>query len=404
MSDVFVARQPILDRRLEVVGYELLFRDGPVRDEALITSAEGATATVVLNSFTEIGLERIVGSHTAWFNVSREFVLQGLARTLPPGLVLLEILEDQLVDDELIAEITALKQQGYRVALDDFHYRPEDKPLLELADVVKLDLQALGRDGLSREAARLAPYGVTVLAEKLETQEDYAYCSAAGCELFQGYFFCRPELVRDARVDATRLSLLEVLATLQDPGVDLAALERAIVRDIGLSYRLLRYINSAFFGLGQEVRSIGQALALLGLANLRKWVALSVFAGIDDKPAELTVTALIRARFCELAGERLPGTSRGELFTLGLFSVIDALMNTPIEAVLDRLPFPQDLREALITHRGDKGELLECIMAVEAGDFDRAEAIVPRAGELYREAVAWADQAAAPLFAEPTPG
>jgi len=156
MSDVFVARQPILDRRLEVVGYELLFRDGPVRDEALITSAEGATATVVLNSFTEIGLERIVGSHTAWFNVSREFVLQGLARTLPPGLVLLEILEDQLVDDELIAEITALKQQGYRVALDDFHYRPEDKPLLELADVVKLDLQALGRDGLSREAARLA--------------------------------------------------------------------------------------------------------------------------------------------------------------------------------------------------------------------------------------------------------
>lgn len=389
-----------MDRRLEVVGYELLFRDGPVSDEALITSPEGATATVVLNSFTEIGLERIVGSHTAWFNVSREFVLQGLARTLPPGLVLLEILEDELVDDRLIAAIAELKQHGYRMALDDFHYSPDAGPLLELADVVKLDLLALGRDGLSREVARLRPYGVTVLAEKLESQEDYAYCAGAGCELFQGYFFCRPELVHDTRVDATRLSLLEVLATLQDPAVELAALDRAIARDLGLSYRLLRYINSAFFGLGQEVRSIGQALALLGLANLRKWAALSVFAGVDDKPAELTVTALVRARFCELAGEHLRDTSRGELFTLGLFSVIDALMNTPIEEVLDRLPFPQDLRDALTTHSGTKGELLECITAVEAGAFDRAEAIVPRAGELYRESVAWADEAAAPMFAD----
>jgi len=400
MSDVFVARQPILDRRLAVVGYELLFRDGPVTDEALITSPEGATATVVLNSFTEIGLERIVGSHTAWFNVSREFVLQGLARTLPPGLVLLEILEDELVDDRFIAAIADLKQHGYRVALDDFHYSPDAGPLLELADVVKLDLLALGRDGLSREVARLRPYGVMVLAEKLESQEDYAYCYGAGCALFQGYFFCRPELVHDTRVDATRLSLLEVLATLQDPAVELAALERAIARDVGLSYRLLRYINSAFFGLGQEVRSIGQALALLGLANLRKWAALTVFAGIDDKPAELTVTALVRARFCELAGEHLRDTSRGELFTLGLFSVIDALMNTPIEQVLERLPFPQDLRDALTTHRGTMGQLLECITAVEAGGFDRAEAIVPRAGELYRESVAWADEAAAPMFAD----
>ena len=182
-----------------------------------------------------------------------------------------------------------------------------------------------------------------LLAEKVETQEDYAFCADLGCELFQGYFFCRPELLRDREIAASRLSLLEVIAALQDPGVDLAQLERLIARDVSLSFRLLRYINSAFFGLRMEVSSIGQALALLGVQNLRRWATLSVFASIDDKPPELTVTALIRGRFCELAGEHLSAI-QGELFTLGMFSVIDALMDTPIEEVLASIPFPGDMR------------------------------------------------------------
>jgi EAL and modified HD-GYP domain-containing signal transduction protein len=190
-----------------------------------------------------------------------------------------------------------------------------------------------------------------------------------------------------------------VLAALQDPAAQLSEVERMIVRDLGLSYRLLRYINSAFFGMRQQVRSIGQALALLGLEKLKHWAMLSIFASIDEKPSELTVTALIRARFCEHAGDRLRGSIRGELFTLGLFSVIDALMDTPIEALLAKIPFPKDMREALITHRGEKGRLLECVTALETGDFDQAEAIIPPAGELYLDALGWANQAADPLFA-----
>lgn len=399
MTEVCVARQPIFDQRLEVVGYELLFR-GQQATDAVITSAEGATATVLLSSFTEIGLERIVGTHTAWINVSREFVLDGLAQNIPPGLVLLEILEDQLIDARLIDAITKLKREGYRLALDDFQYSPDIEPLLALADVVKLDLLALGRENLSREIARLQPYGVTLLAEKLETQDDYDYCANAGCELFQGYFFCRPELVHGTRIDANRLAVLEILAALQEPAVDLHALENMIARDLGLSYRLLRYINSAFFGLRQQVRSISHALALLGLENLRHWAALSVFAGIDDKPAELTVTALIRARFCELAGQQHHNaSSRGELFTLGMFSVIDAFMDTPIDEVLAKIPFRQDMHQALSTHDGAMGRLLDCITALEAGDFDRAHSIVPNAGELYLASLTWAHDAADPLFA-----
>jgi EAL and modified HD-GYP domain-containing signal transduction protein len=343
-----------------------------------------------------------VGTKCAWVNVSREFVLGGLAQTLPPSLTLLEILEDQVIDEKLVSAVAELKHDGYHLALDDFTYDESCEPLLRLVDVVKLDLLALGREALSREVERLRPYGLTLLAEKLESREDYDYCMAAGCDLFQGYFFCRPELVRGRRIDANRLSLLEVLAALQEPDVELHTLERIIARDVGLSYRLLRYINSAFFGLRQEVRSIGQALALLGVESLSRWASLSVFASIDDKPQELTVTALIRGRFCELAGAKhLRAASHSELFTLGLFSVIDALMDTSIETVLAKIPFPPDICDALTSHRGEKGKLLACITALEAGAFDRAEELIPDAGELYLEALSWANEAADPLFEQP---
>lgn len=387
-----------------MVGYELLFRSSAASSTAVVSNPEAATATVVLNSLTEIGLEQIVGTKPAWVNTTREFLLGELAQTLPPRLTTLEILEDQVIDEPLIAAIAELRRQGYGLALDDFRYEASSDALLPLVDVVKLDLLALGREELLRHIELLRRYDVTVLAEKLETQDDYAFCAQAGCDLFQGFFFRHPELVRARRIGANRLSLLEVLGVLQDPAVQLHTVERIISRDVALSYRLLRYINSAFFGLRQQVRSIGQALALLGVETLTRWAALSIFASIDDKPAELTITALIRARFCELAGaQRAQLASRGELFTLGLFSVIDALMDMAIEDVLDKIPFPQDMCDALTAHDGEKGLLLECILALDAGDFDTALAITPDAGSLYLAAVIWANQAKDPLFDQTAP-
>jgi EAL and modified HD-GYP domain-containing signal transduction protein len=403
MAEVYVARQPIFNTALEVEGYELLFRGGSDA-EALVADSEGATAAVVLNSFTEIGLDRIVGPSTAWINVSREFVLSGLARTVPPGLVGLEILEDQVIDEYFIAAVHALKAQGYRLALDDFEYSPSADPLLPLVDVIKLDLMALGRDGLAEHVQRLRPYGTLLLAEKLETREDHAYCAALGCDLFQGFFFRQPELVHNRGIKANRISLLQTVSALQDPSVDLHALEQLISHDVALSFRLLRYINSAFFGLRMEVRSIGQALALLGVERLRHWTTLSLLASIDDKPAELTVTALVRARFCERAGTQRPGApSGGQLFTLGLFSVIDALMDAPIDEVIASIPFPEEMRHALVAQDGPQGVLLECVTALEAADFDRAQAIVPNAGELYLESMVWANDAAEALFGQAEP-
>ncbi len=404
MPDAFIARQPIFNPKLEAVGYELLFRgDGYVKDAASFADGERATATVVLNSLTELDLPRIVGTKTPWINVSREFVVDGLAEAIPADLVGLEIAENEQFDDELSTALRDLKQKRYRLALDDFQARPGSEPVLELFDVVKLNTEVLGRDGVREQVERLRSHSSRLLADKLATRPDHEFCVAAGCDLFQGYFFCRPAMLGTRGIAANRLALLQVVSALQSSAVEFSDIEQLIARDVALSFRLLRYVNSAFFGLRGDVRSIGQALALLGVENVRRWATLSVLASIDDKPTELTVTALIRARFCELAGARLGGLgSPAELFTLGLFSVIDAMMDAPMHDVVASLPLADDVREALAQRKGKKGQLLDCVVALEAGQEAPAPAVVTGAGELYLESLMWANGAAESLLGEST--
>ncbi len=399
MPDAFVARQPIFNPKLEVVGYELLFRgEGYVTDMATIANPESATATVVLNALTELDLERLVGTRTAWVNISREFVTGGLAHALPSGLVGLEIPETEQFDEDMVGALRDLKHEGYKLALDDFRFRPGSESLLGLFDVVKLNINELGRDRLSDLVKRLKPYEGKLVAEKLSTQADHEFCVEAGCDLFQGYFFCRPAVACTRGIAANRLALLQVAAQLNDPDVQLDQIEQVIAHDVALSFRLLRYVNSAFFGLRGDVRSIGQALALLGLDNLKRWATLSVLASIDDKPTELTVTALIRARFCELAGEPLGIASPSELFTLGLFSVLDAMMDAPMIDVIGSLPLAAEMREALVSRKGKRGILLDCVTALETGEISDMPSIVANAGELYLESMMWASAASESLF------
>jgi EAL and modified HD-GYP domain-containing signal transduction protein len=389
---VFIARQPIFDLRLEVVGYELLFR-GPNQNTAIVSDNDEATSTVVINAFTEMGLDTVVGDRRAWINVSRDFLLGGLARILPRSQVVLELLEDQLIDDALLDAMEDHRARGYTIALDDFAGSEAIAPALEHADIVKLDVLARDRAAVQEDVARLAGRGIALLAEKVETREDHEYCLELGFELFQGYFFCKPERMEARSVAPNRLSILQLVAALQDPKIEIAQLETLVSRDVALSYRLLRYINSAFFGLRREVDSIGRALMLLGIDNVKRWATLSIFASVDEKPRELIETALVRARFCELAGEG----NRDQLFTLGLFSVVDALMDAPMEDVIGSMPFPEEMAAALVSHAGPKGELLETALRYERGDF------VPPADELgdaYLEAIEWATSAADELFNE----
>ncbi len=395
MNEVLLARQPILDVDLTAVGYELLYREAG-SDQANVRDDELATARVSLRAMTEMELERLVDARRAWINVTREFVLGGLAETIPPDRVVLELLEDQLVDDALIDALAKLRSGGYQVALDDFTLTPDIERLLPKVDIVKLDLRALGAEGLTSLARDLSRHRLTLVAEKLEDHVDFEIALAAGCHLFQGYFFCRPEIIEGTLVPPNKLALLKLAADVQDPAVDLAALDRVISTDVALSYRLLRYINSAYFSLRQPVSTVMQAVAMLGIDNVRSWTTMMILAQIGGKPRELFITALVRARFCQLAGEgeRDPAP---ELFALGLFSVIDALTDRPMSTVVQSLPFPPEMRDALINRTG-RGRLLDCVAAMEEGEFSRARRIVPSAPEHYLEALAWTNETARHLL------
>lgn len=395
-SEVFIGRQPIFDRGRRVAGYEILFRAENL-SRADVTDDDADTATVVLNALTEIGLDRIVGEQLAWINLGVESLLSGIATVLPPAVTGFEILEGHLVDDAFIDAVRFLKSQGYRIALDDFEYTPALAHLVALADVVKLDHRALGRERFAAQVELLKPFPVAVLAEKVETQEDHDFCMALGCDLFQGFFYQEPELLRERRIELTAGSIVQVIAALQNKDLQFDQLEPLIAQDLPLSMRLLRYINSAFFGLRHEVTSVRQALVLLGMENVRQWATLTVMGSIEGKTPELTSTALIRARFCELAGVN-DGLDGGELFTVGLFSLVDAMLDLSLEDVVAELPFPDEMRVALLRHAGPMGRILDAAMALEGGYFGDAKTLVENAGRLYVDALLWAQEASGALF------
>lgn len=395
MSNAYVARQPIFDRDLEVVGYELLFRDPPVT-VANVSDHQAATTRVVLDTLTELGLDQVVGTKLAWINVTRSFLLDGLVGALPSERVGLEILEGQTIDDEFVAAVIEAREQGFCVALDDFELGTGADRLLEHVDVIKLDMMALGREGLTDHVARLRHLDAELLVEKVETHEDHAFARALGCHRFQGFFYCRPELLSRRRIDVGRVSLMRLLCRLQDPSTTLEEIQNDVSLDVGLSLRLLRYINSASLGMGHVVSSVAQAVTLLGPGHLRRWASLTALAGLANQRSELTRTALVRAHFCELADH---GQSSGapQRFTLGLFSVMDALTDSPLQDALASVPFPTDMREALVGHTGPLGRLLGAVMALEEGSFDLAESLYAHSGEIYMDALAWADATVAAL-------
>lgn len=408
--EVFVARQPIYDRHLGVFAYELLFRDGEGNralisqgngSHALVSDGEAATIRVLGSVLTEIGLEEIVGDNPASVNVTRRFLLDAGIPPLPAERMILEVLEDVEVDDLLVEAVRRFKSKGYTLALDDFTWRESLRPLVELADIVKIDVAALDDAGLEEQLRLLLPFGKKLVAEKVETYERFETCKALGFDYFQGDFFCKPKVLRQKAIPSNRLAQLKLIAALNSEETEFDEVERIISRDVGLSFKLLRYINSAFFSLPQKVGSIRQAMVLLGLHAIRRWSTLLVMAGIDDKPHELIVTALIRARMCELLTPGHVQREHEESFTVGMFSVVEALMDAPIDRVLASLPLAEELKLAIAKQEGPKGKILAAVLAFEAGDFARLLEVAPRVGisvqDAYNQAVAWASEAAREL-------
>ncbi len=393
MTDIFLARQPILNLDQSVAGYELLYPRGG--DQSADSEAL-ATARIALNALGEIGLEHLVGQSRAWINVTPEFLSLDLVGALPPDRVVLELPAALFRDQATHGLIEELRTAGYRLALDQFRYEPQLDPLLKMVDIVKLDMIEIGPRELARHTFELRSYELKLVAKKIETIEDFKLATAAGADLFQGYFFCRPHLLSGRAIAPSRLALMRLASALQDPEIQLLDLERLISSDVALSYRLLKYINSAYFGMRGRISSIKQAVALLGIEPLRRWATLTIFAEVGDKPRELFVTALIRAHFCQQAGLPQDGPP-AELFTLGLFSVLDALTDTSMHTALRNLPLTPSMHDALTDHTGP-GRLLDCVTAIEGGDFDHANEILVDASDYYLESVTWSNDAAKQLI------
>jgi c-di-GMP phosphodiesterase len=401
MPTVCLARQPIFDQTLKVVAYELLFRDGE-QNEAVVDGADDATSQVLSNTLVEIGLNNVVGTQSAFVNFAPSFILSGHCHALPADRVVLELLEEAEATDSLVTCLEGLVRDGFRLALDDFVYLAGYDRLLSLASIVKMDLRAGQKDFLA-EVGRLKRFPVTLLAEKVETYEEYDRCRALGFGLYQGYFFARPRLVTGRKTPSDRLTTLRLIASLNAPDMSLKEVESLIVREPVLAQKLLRFINSTHCGLRVPVNSIAMAVALVGPTKLRCWATLLTLGRLTHCPREVLVTANIRARMCETLAKSDATLEAETSFTVGLFSVLDVLAGRPMEEVLAELPLSDDVKSALLHRQGPLGATLQTVLEYETGSSVASAPADRRTSasqmmQIYLDAVAWSDT----IFAELT--
>ena len=394
MSEVFVGRQPIYDRKLGVYGYELLFRSGVANNAAGAVSADGATSQTIVNTFIEIGLEKIVGTRYAFINLTENFFLEEDKLPISPRQVILEVLEDIPVTDKLIAAVKRLHKQGFIIALDDYIYSPEHKPLIEMAEIIKIDLMAMSRDELIKHVKLLKPFNKKLLAEKIETLDEFEHCVDLGFDYFQGYFLSKPRIIKSATLPQNKLAIMNILALLQDADSDIDDIDEAISSDVAMSYKILKLMNSAFFNFTNKIESIKQALLLLGRKKLNSWASMTAMSKLDDQPSEMIRIAMTRAKMCELLAEQANLKPIENYFTTGLFSALDILMQSPLDILLKPLPISDELRSAVINKEGVMGEALTCTLAYETSDWENVKFQNLSDNDIYVanvEAVSWAN-------------
>jgi c-di-GMP phosphodiesterase len=390
--EVAVVRQPIADERHGVIGYELVF--GGERQSVDPATDAKTTSALLVDAFGDIGLELLSGRHPAWVSIARNFLVEIGPPPVRPDRAVLQIAAYP-ARDEVLAALQKLARSGYTLALDDFDGRADLDLLLDLCSIVKVRVSGRDDATLARIVGTPRAHGVLLVATGVSSAYDFDRCRALGFSYFQGDFFAKPRIVSHQVVGTGGNSSLRALGELSAGDAGFEDLERIISSDVGLSLKLLRYVNSAFFALPRNIASVREALSLLGARTVRRWATVMALSAASGAAHELVAIALHRGRMCEmLAGNAAP-EERETLFTIGLFSVADGLMNMPMEGVLDSLPFSDEIRAALLRHEGPKGELLAAVVAYERGEFPTAPGgsdDVSLAGA-YRAALEWADQA-----------
>lgn len=403
--DTFLARQPIFDHRRRVFAYELLFRSGP---ENYFRAPNTVMPSAHVISSGMLGVPELTDGRAAFVNFSRESLLGDFALVLSPEEVIIELLESVTGDPEVLAALERLKKAGYRIALDDFVESDQTAPLLRYADFIKVDVLATDPEERARLARDLAPTGIAMLAEKVETWEMFGKVANSGYRYFQGYFFSRPIMVSSKAIPGFRLNYLRLVEELSHP-TSVERLEKIIKQEASIAYRLLRRVNSLAFGFRTEVRSLRHALVLLGEHEIRTSAMVWLLAEIgQESPSEVVVASTLRARTCELlAMECSAIVEPSELFLVGLFSMLDAIMERPMEQVVANLPVSDRARDALLGTKNGLRAVLDCVMAFERGGWRQAVDLARTAGieeaalaAAYHQALIWVNH----VFRQPGEG
>lgn len=365
MQNIFIGRQAIFDRNMAVYGYELLYRESDTGGAA-VSDGDLASSRVMLNAFMEMGIERIVGPHRAFINLTRGFFVDMPTIPLEKERVVLELLEDLEVDEPLVQSVADLASQGYSLALDDYEFDPRWDPLLPYVDIIKVEVPAIDPERLDSQLHRLSAYNIRLLAEKIETEQEYRLYHDLGFDYFQGYFFSRPKTVRGQRLEENKLVIMQLLACLNNPDITIEELEQLISQDAALSYKILRYINSAALALPRKLESIGQAIIYLGLQRIKAWSSLIALSRVENKPQELLYTALVRAHMCQQLIRKLGLGNAETAFTVGLLSTLNLLLDSPLAEILEELPLSDEIHDALLGKPGPLTQALACTRAYES--------------------------------------
>ncbi|MGD9854143.1 MAG: EAL and HDOD domain-containing protein [Planctomycetaceae bacterium] len=396
---LYVARQPIVRPDLQLEAYELLFRSSATACD--LPEGHWATSQVLLNTFAEFGLDQVVGRHKAFVNLTREFLTGKYPVPERPDALVLEVLEDIPIDDELLAGIRLLRERGFGIAIDDVVFDPRLAPLLDLADYIKLELPAIPPDDLPRQVEAFRRWPAKLLAEKVESDEQFERCRSLGFDLFQGFFHARPEVLTGASQPINQAVVVQLLALNCRATTSVEELEVVIQQDPRLCYKFLRYVNSSVFGL-RQITSIRHGLVLLGRNGTATMAAMLKLAGLGDVPGELIVRALIRGQMCSELGGRIGGHPAGDFCTVGVLSMLDALTGRRLEEIVEELRLADHLSAALLGFEGTLGQVLRSVLAYERGDWshvDFPELSARAIRDAYLAALVRADELASALSA-----
>ncbi|MFW2372947.1 MAG: EAL and HDOD domain-containing protein [Gammaproteobacteria bacterium] len=395
MHEIFVGRQPIYNRNLGVYAYELLFRSSQKNTADIPRNGNNATSHVIINTFVDMGLENLVGKSKACINLSDYFLKNQDALPVQPENIILDIQKDTWITDQVIQAIINFKQAGFILAIEDIKDRPGLLPLLPYIDILRLDIKNISDKELILRKKVLAKFDLKLLAEKIETLDDYEDYMNKGFEYFQGYFLSHPRIIKGNTLETNKLSIMNLLSTLHNAGSDISQLENTINTDLSISYKLLKLINSAFFNLPNKVESIRHAIVILGRRKLTGWASMLAMSSMHDRPVELVQLSMIRAKTCELLARQTVLGSSDSYFTVGMFSALDILMERPINSLLEPLPLSDDIKQAIINKAGNMGQALTCALAIEQGNWESAsygEIEMEALSKINLQAINWANE------------